>query len=131
MARKGPFPHDGSGQAHVMERIAQELSADSFEDDLGAREDRWAQNVRRNLDAQLVAMRRRLAPARTTTPRATRISAELRALDRAALLERLATLRSGPEVRFAYLELTELTTDDLRLLVAELEATARTQEVPE
>jgi hypothetical protein len=114
----------------LLELLAHELSADSFEDDLGAREDRWAQNVRRNLDAQLVAMRRRLAPARTTAPRVTRISAELQALDRAALLERLTTLRSGPEVRFAYLELTELTTDDLRLLVAELEATARTQEVP-
>lgn len=128
MAPKGPSFHADSEPVHVMERLAQEVSADTFEDDLGAREDRWAQGVRRNLDTQLAALRRRLVPAKGAA-RVTRISAELRALGRAGLLARLADLQSRPEVRFAYLQLTELTTEDLRLLVAELEATARTQEV--
>ena len=59
-----------------------------------------------------------------------RISAELRSLDRAALLARLDALRQVPGVRIAHLALSGLTTEDLRLLVAELEATAETQEPP-
>ena len=44
---------------HPLERLAWVLSEDSFEDDGGAREDQWAQNVRRSLDAKLAHMRQR------------------------------------------------------------------------
>ena len=116
---------------HPLERVLQEVSADSFEGDFGVREDRWAQQVRRDLDARLAGLRRQLAPVRSGQHRVTRISAELRSLDHAALLARLAVLQQAPGIRIAHLELSGLTTEDLRLLVAELEATARTQELPE
>ena len=123
--------HGDELEPHALERVIHEASADSFEDDLGAREDRWAHEVRRDLDAKLAALRRQLSPVRSPQRRATRISAELRALDRAELLARLEVLQQAPGVRIAYLELAGLTTDDLRLLVAEIEATDRTQESPE
>jgi len=99
--------------AHPLEKVIQEVSADSFEEDFGVREDMWAQKVRRELDAKLAGLRRRLNPARSPE-----------------LLARLDALQQTPEIRIAHLELAGLTTEDLRLLVAELEATVRTQELP-
>ena len=115
---------------HALEKVVHVASADSFEDDSGTREDAWAHKVRRDLEAKLAALRRQLSPTRTPQRRVTRISAELRALDHAALLARLVVARRDPAVRIAHLELSGLTTEDLRLLVAELEATDPTQELP-
>jgi hypothetical protein len=112
---------------HPLEKVIQAASADSFEEDFGVREDRWAQKIRRDLDARLAGLRRRLNPARPSQHRATRISAALRALDRPELVARLDALRQAPGIRVAHLELSGLTTEDLRLLVAELESTAQTQ----
>jgi hypothetical protein len=84
----------------------------------------WAQKVRRALDAKLAGLRRQLSPARSPQRRATRVSAELRALDRAELVARLDVLRQTPGIRIAHLGLSDLTTEDLRRLVAELEARA-------
>jgi len=109
---------------HPLERVIQEVSADSFEEDFGVREDMWAQKVRRALDAKLAGLRRQLSPARSPQRRATRVSAELRALDRAELVARLDALQRTPGVGIAHLKLSDLTTEDLRLLVAELEARA-------
>jgi hypothetical protein len=114
---------------HPLEKVIQEASAESFEEDFGVREDMWAQKVRRALDAKLAGLQRQLSPARSPQRRATRVSAELRALDRAELVARLDTLQRTPGVRIAHSELSGLTTEDLRLLVAELEATARTREL--
>lgn len=114
---------------HPLEKVIQAVSADSFEEDFGVREDRWAQKVRRDMDAKVAGLRRRLNPARSPQHRATRISAALRTLDRAELLARLDALRQAPGIRIAHLELSGLTTEDLRLLVAELEATAQTQKL--
>ncbi len=114
---------------HPLEKVIQEASVDSFEEDLGVREDMWAQNVRRALDAKLAGLRRQLSPARSPQRRATHVSAELRALDRAELVARLDALQRTPGVRIAHLKLSGLTTEDLRLLVAELEAAAQTREL--
>lgn len=97
---------------HPLEKVIREVSADSFEDDFGVREDRWAQKVRRDLDAKLAGLRRRLNPARSLQRRATHISAELRVLDRPELLARLDDLQQAPGVRIAHLELSGLTTED-------------------
>ena len=48
---------------HPLERVIQAVSADSFEEDFGVREDMWAQKVRRALDAKLGGLRRRVSPA--------------------------------------------------------------------
>ena len=110
--------------AHPLEKVIQEVSADSFEEDFGVREDMWAQKVRRDLDAKLAGLRRRLSPASSPQRRATHVPAELRSLDRAELVARLDALQRTPEDRIAHLKLSDLTTEDLRLLVAELEARA-------
>jgi len=115
--------------AHPLEKVIQEISADSFEEDFGVREDMWAQKVRRVLDAKLGGLRRQVSPARPPQRRTTRVPAELRVFDRAELVARLDALQRIPEVRIAHLKLSRLTTEELRLLVAELEATARTQEL--
>lgn len=109
---------------HPLEKLIREVAADSFEEDLGVREDMWAQKVRRALDAKLAGLRRQLSPARSPQPPATRIPAELRALDRAELVARLEALQQTRGDRIAHVELSDLTTEDLRLLVAELEAHA-------
>jgi hypothetical protein len=128
MAPRGKSHRHVAEPTHPLERVVEVVSADAFEGDLGLREDRWAQKVRRDLDAKLAGLRRQLSPARSAPHRVTRISAALRALDRPALLVRLEALQETPTVRVAHLELSGLTTDDLRLLVAELEATAPTRE---
>jgi hypothetical protein len=113
---------------HPLERVIEEVSAESFEEDFGVREDRWAQNVRRALDAKLADLRRRLGPAGSQR-RDNHVPAELRSLDHAELVARLDALQRTPGVRIAHLELSGLTTEDLRRLVAELEAAARTGEL--
>lgn len=133
MARNTKPPRNGAGvdfdRPHPLERLIEEVSLDSFEDDLGAREDAWAHKVRRQLDAKLASLRRQHHPGRPVEHRVSRVSAELLAMDRPALLARLAALESAPGVQIAHLSLSSLTNDDLRLLVAELEAAAPTQEV--
>lgn len=109
---------------HPLEKVIREVSADSFEEDFGVREDMWAQKVRRALDAKLAGLRRQLGPIRSPERRATRVSAEIRALDRAELVARLDVLQRTPGVRIAHLELSDLTIEELRRLVAELEARA-------
>jgi hypothetical protein len=100
----------------VMDHVAQEY-ADSAEV-FTPEEDRWAQALRRRVDSELARLRRQLTPVRSTRKRLPPISDELRALDRDGLLARLAVLRQASGVRYAHQDLTGLTTDDLRQLVA-------------
>jgi len=121
-------PKSESSRPHPLEVVLEHVSAEGSHDpDEVARENSWAHAVRQKVDTQLAALRRQLNPARPIRRRAAGISDELRALDRDGLLARLAILRQAPEVRIAHLELSGLTTDDLRQLVAEIEATERTQ----
>src|SRR5262245_48718276 len=98
MARGSKTPSHNPDAMHPLEQLALVLSEDSFEDDGGAREDQWARNVRRDLDAKLARLRQPRSPASAAPRRASRISAELHALDRAALLTRLDALRQLPGV---------------------------------
>jgi hypothetical protein len=128
MKRNGKGRTSEPAGPHPLEVVLEHLSAESVDPEDDARADVWARAVRQNVDTQLAALRRQLNPARTAPRRAARISDELLTLDREGLLARLAILRQVPEVRVAHLELQGLTTADLRQLVAEIEATERTQE---
>ena len=97
----------------VMDHVAQE-EADSAE--FTPEEDRWARGVRQNVDTHLAALRRQLTQIQPERP--TSIPDEIRALDREALLTRLEILLQGSDVRHAHVDLTELTTDELRQMVA-------------
>jgi hypothetical protein len=128
MKRNGSAPKNESSRPHPLEVVLEQVSAESSDDpDEVARENAWAHAVRQKVDTQLAALRRQLNPARSTPRRAARISDELLVLDRDCLLARLAILRQAPEVRISHLELSGLTTDDLRQLVAEIEAMERPQ----
>lgn len=100
----------------VMDHVAQEY-AESVEV-FTPEEDLWAQALRRRVESELARLRRQLTPARSIRKRLPPISDELRALDRDELLARLAVLRQASGVRYAHQDLTGLTTDDLRQLVA-------------
>jgi hypothetical protein len=99
----------------VMDHVAQE-EADNAP--FTPEEDRWALGIRQNVDMHLAALRRQLTLDQPTSKRP--ISDEIRALDREGLLAQLEVLRRGPGARYAHLDLTRLTTDDLRQMLAEI-----------
>ena len=127
MKRNAKRPSIDTDRAHPLEVVLEHVAAESIDpvDDADAKV--WARGVRTKVDAELAALRRQLNPARPVTRRVARISDELLALGREELLARFAVLRQIREVRIAHLQLSGLTTDDLRQLVAEIEATERTQ----
>ncbi|HEU4726477.1 MAG TPA: hypothetical protein VFT22_01250 [Kofleriaceae bacterium] len=81
-------------------------------------EDEWARNVRQSVEMRLAALRRQLTPEQPKRRRLAPIPEDLQALDRSALLARLEALRIRQSVRYAHLNLTELSTEDLRQMVA-------------
>ena len=81
-------------------------------------ENRWARRLRREVDGQLAGLRRQLIAEQSRHKRPPPIPPEFLALDRAGLLSRLELLREQHGVRYAHLELTGLTTDDLRQMIA-------------
>jgi hypothetical protein len=93
----------------VMEHVAEE-NADQAE--FSAEETRWARGVRHQVDAQLEALRRQLKPKHPPA-----VPAEIRELDREGLLARLESLKQHPGVRYAHLDLSVLTTEDLQRMV--------------
>jgi len=127
MKRNGKRPSENADSPHPLETLLAHVSQESIDPLDDANASVWARGVRTKVDAQLAALRRQLNPARPLPRRAARISDELVSLGREDLLARLEILRKIPEVRIAHLELSGLTTDDLRQLVAEIEATERTQ----
>jgi hypothetical protein len=100
----------------VMDHVALEHaeSAEVFTPD----EDRWARGVRQRVDRELAALRRQLTPEQPRHKRLAPIPQELLALDRHALIARLEILRQGSGVRYAHQDLTGLTCDDLRQMIA-------------
>ena len=81
-------------------------------------EDAWARNVRQGVETKLAALRRQLTPLEPKRKRVAPIPDEIRALDRPELLSQLQLLRSRLSLRYAHMDLTGLSTDDLRQMVA-------------
>jgi hypothetical protein len=102
----------------IMDHLAQEDPVEADTTEFAPEEDRWARRVRQGVDTQLAALRRQLTPVRPKLKRLPPIPDEIRALDHEGLLARLEILREGPGVRYAHMDLTGFTTDDLRQMVA-------------
>ena len=83
---------------------------------------RWAHGVAQAVAIRVAELRRQLTPARPVIKRAAPVASQIRALDRVGLLARLETLRQGEQVRYAHQDLTGLSDDDLRRMLAILEA---------
>lgn len=126
MKRSGKCPDSESEAVHPLETVLELVAEESIDPADEARADAWARGLRQRVDTQLAALRRQLTPARPVPRDAIGISDEIRSLDREALLARLEILSQAPEVRIAHLDLSGLSEDDLRQLVAEIEATERT-----
>jgi hypothetical protein len=114
-----------SDTTHPLETVLELVAEESGDPEDEARLDAWTRGVRQKVDTQLAALRRQLTPP-PVPRRAAHISDEIRQLKREALLARLEILRQAPDVQIAHLDLSGLTEDDLRQLVAEIEATERT-----
>jgi hypothetical protein len=124
--RNGTPPRDRTRSLEALLELV--AGADNPDPDDAAREDAWAHALRRKVDAELAALRRRYMPARPSPRCPAPISDEIRALPREGLIRRLEILRQSPYVQVAHLDLSGLTNDDLRLLLAELEAVESTPE---
>src|SRR5678815_4441731 len=101
----------------IMDHVAQEEADRAVPT---PEERRWARGVRKRVDVELARLRRQLTPTELKPKRPPPIPDEIRTLDRAGLLAQLEVLRQREGVRYAHLDLTELSTDDLRQMIAAL-----------
>jgi hypothetical protein len=102
----------------IMDHVAMER-AESIEA-FTPEEDRWARELREKVESKLAELRRQLTPVQPLHKRLAPIPEELFALDRDALVVRLDTLRQESGIRDAHQDLTGLTPDDLRTMIAGL-----------
>jgi hypothetical protein len=126
MKRSSKYPGNESEAVHPFETVLELVAEESVDPVDEARANSWAHALRQRVDTQLAALRRQLTPARPVPRHAVHVSDEIRSLNREALLARLEVVSQAPEVRIAHLDLSGLSEDDLRQLVAEIEATERT-----
>lgn len=75
-----------SAPTHPLERVVQEVAPEYCEADLGAREDRWAQSVRRDVEAKLARLRHRLVTTPGSRPDSATLAGEFHTTDGAAQL---------------------------------------------
>lgn len=107
----------------VFETILDHIAEEEAENEVSTETDRcWAHNLRQQMETHIAALRRQLTPVRPVVRRPPPISSEIRALDRDGLLARLEALRQAEHVRYAHQDLTGLSDDDLRHMLALLVA---------
>lgn len=83
---------------------------------------RWSESLYQRTQSQLAALRRQPAPATASIAmRNLQFPAEYRDLDRAALIARIDAVGRATQASYQHLELTQLSDDDLRRLLARLE----------
>lgn len=102
----------------IMDHVAMER-AESIEV-FTPEEDRWARKLRQEVEIKLAELGRQLTPVQPRHKPLAPIPEELFALDRDALVIRLDTLRQELGIRDAQQDLTGLTPDELRTMIAAL-----------
>ena len=99
--------------------ILAHVAMDADNDDRPTDDDRdWAQALAADTQRRLNAMRRARTPRSPAIGPAASISAELQALARPALIAQLGQVSQRGDAKFAHRDLTGLTDDDLRQLLA-------------
>jgi hypothetical protein len=100
----------------LLEHLAMsEVDTESTEDDR-----RWAREQHAQMQARIAAMRRQHTPRHPAIERAPQPGPEILAMTRAELLARLNSLSQGGAVQYAHRNLTALTDEDLRQMLAVL-----------
>lgn len=88
-------------------------TGEASEDDV-----RWSQSVDATVRARLAQLRRQLTPTDVPIKRGVTIPPEIQAMDRPALVAQLEILRQCANVRYAQRDLTGMTDNDLRTMLA-------------
>lgn len=78
----------------------------------------WSQRMELGVKSRLAELRRKLTPTAVVIQRGVRIPEEIQALARPALVAKLEQLRKGSNVRYAHRDLTGLSDNDLRTMLA-------------
>ncbi|MEO7732907.1 MAG: hypothetical protein ABIY55_18225 [Kofleriaceae bacterium] len=86
----------------------------------------WSQRMELGVKSRLAELRRRLTPTAVPVKRGVKIPSEIQALARPALVAKLELLRKGANVRYAHQDLTGLSDNDLRTMLAILLAPTET-----
>jgi hypothetical protein len=88
-------------------------TGEASEDDV-----QWSQRVDAMVKSRLAGLRRQLTPTDVPVKRGVSIPSEIQAFDRKMLLAQLEILRQGASVRYAHQDLTGLSDNDLRTMLA-------------
>ena len=105
--------------AATLDAVIDQVAEEEAENGKPTEEDiRWSHDLRLKMKSSIAALRRQLTPVQPIVRRAKPIGSEIRALDRAGLLARLEALRQREDVRYAHQDLTGLSDDDLRQMLA-------------
>lgn len=103
--------------AHVAEDEAEDT--DEVDDtEPTEEEERWAREQHAKMQARIAEMRRQHTPSHTVLEHAVPISPAIRALTREELLAQLEVVSHSRMVQYAHRNLTGLTDDDLRQMLA-------------
>lgn len=79
---------------------------------------RWSQRVDAQVKSRIAALRRQLTPTVVPIQHGVTIPPAIRAMDRQALVAQLERLRQGGQLRYAHHDLTGLSDNDLRTMLA-------------
>jgi len=96
--------------------LAAEDDADTGEPT--AKDRQWSQRLDARVKSRIAELRRSLTPTDAPIKRGVTIPPEVLALDRDAIVAQLEILRQGEHVRYSHQELTGLSDNNLRILLA-------------
>jgi hypothetical protein len=99
----------------ILELVAED---DAETGEPSAADRQWSQRLDAQVKSRLAELRRRLTPTEVPIKRGVTIPPQIQALDRNALVAQLEILRQGEHVRYTHRELTGLSDDNLRILLA-------------
>lgn len=107
----------------ILQHVSEE-GADETDDGASTEADeRWAHALHQTMMARIAVMRRQLTPFGAPIKAPSPIWPDLRSLHRGELLAQIAELVESGAVQYAHQDLTELSDEDLRWLLAELSPT--------
>jgi hypothetical protein len=121
--RNKPMNSTATAAESALDAVLHHVALEAMDhDDSTKRDDHWANALHQEMQSQIAALRRQLVPERAVISPIGRTPTDYQTLDRKTLLARIEVLRYSGSVRYAHLDVTGLSDDDLRRLLATLEA---------
>jgi hypothetical protein len=107
----------------ILEHVSEEEAGETDDGPFTAADERWAQALHQTMMARVAVMRRQLTPFCPPIKTPSPIRSDLRFLHREEVLARIAVLVESGAVQYAHQDLTKLSDEDLRWLLADLSPT--------